>query len=198
MSSLPPDQLEALLRKAEALLPENPPAATAVPQVEYIALVKATQRWLIQTFSTAGLTQADLFAPLGFADRSGISRILKKTRMSLLDTVKIMVLAKTYSGSVSDEIGSLSIAISPKVKTMQQCDELLAALRKTDPRPPGVTWAKVSQDLGYSPSSLVGGRLAFTRDETPLAFFIQLARLYGAGKFECKTESGLWLRLEIN
>ena len=171
-------------------------AVQAEIDVEYRELVQATQEWLITRIYTVGMTQADLFAPLGYAHRSGITQVLKKSRLLLVDTLKIMILTSTYNGTVTHPTGSISIDISRTVKTMQQCDELLAALRQIDPRPEGITWAQVSQDWGFS--SRGNGRQEFKSNEIPLSFFIRMARLYGANKFECKTESGLSLRLEIN
>lgn len=122
----------------------------------YLALVKAIQTFLRAEMKSARVTYDDACGPLGYADKSGISRLLVRERLYLEDVLKLMALCKTKTLVVSADGRNLRISL--KCSHNSDIDDLISALRlsvQQEPGPEGtnrlkhgVSWADVAEKAG--------------------------------------------------
>jgi len=164
--------------------------------MKYEKLLQAVQERLVEIIYHADLLKSDLVEPLGFANRSSVGRELTKTRTSFRSTLQIMVLTKNSRLHASYR-GERFTVITNNINSLPDCEDVLAALRATNPLAKDVTWGQASLDMGFT--SRMAAHWSFKKMTTPVIFFIQLLRLYPeiGGHLEVTTESGKTLRIEV-
>ncbi|MBK8968601.1 MAG: hypothetical protein R3D58_07175 [Saprospiraceae bacterium] len=151
-------------------------------------LVEILQTQLRAEMSQAGVSYEDAAQPLGYANKSSIARLLAKDRMSMEDTIKLMILCKTESIELTKPF---KFKIEVKASTMAQADALMDALRVsvfkegTTERyrlPDGLTWEKVAEHTGFESGK--SARKSWFLLQTPVYLVVGLLRLLGKGKHE--------------
>lgn len=93
----------------------------------YVALIRAIQAFLRAEMKSARVTYDEACGPLGYAEKSGISRLLVRERLYLEDVLKLMVLCKTKTLAIRAEGRNLRISL--KCSHHSDIDDLIAALR---------------------------------------------------------------------
>ncbi len=145
--------------------------------------IHALQAQLRIEMSRAGISYEDAAHPLGYANKSSIARLLTKDRMSLEDTIKLMILCKTESIALTKPF---KFKIEVKASTMAQADALMDALRVsvfkegTTERyrlPDGLSWEKVAEHTGFESGK--SARKSWFLLQTPVYLVVGLLRLLG-------------------
>lgn len=141
----------------------------------YVPLIHAIQAFLRAEMKSARLTYDEVFGPLGYADKSGIARLLTRNRLYLEDVLKLMVLCKTKTLAVSAEGRNLRISL--KCGHHNDIDDLIAALRLSIQQEPGtegisrlkhgVTWADVAEKA--SSTNRQWAHYTWFQRQTPIA-----------------------------
>lgn len=166
---------------------------------ELFSLVKAVQTRLREVMSQSGVTFDDAAAPLNYANKSSIARLLVKERMSFEDVIKIMILSKTPVMVISKPF---YFKIEVKASTMSQADALMAALRTsvfkpgTNERyrlPDGLTWEQVAEKTGFDSSK--SARKSWFLLQTPLYLVIGLLKLLDIKEHVVEAENKARLRI---
>ncbi|MCB0534819.1 MAG: hypothetical protein KDD14_21620 [Saprospiraceae bacterium] len=148
-----------------------------------VLLVHTLQSELRTEMSHAGISYEDAAGPLGYANKSSIARLLAKDRMSLEDTIKLMILCKKESIVLTK---SFKFKIEVKASTVAQADALMDALRVsvfkegTTERyrlPDGLSWEKVAEHTGFESGK--SARKSWFLLQTPVYLVVGLLRLLG-------------------
>jgi hypothetical protein len=151
-------------------------------------LISALQTALRNEMARAGVTYEDAAAPLGFANKSSVARLLVKERMCLEDTIKLMILCKTQKITIQKPF---RFQIEVKAQTMAQADALMEALRKsvfkegTTERyrlPDGLTWEQVAEHTGFDSGK--SARKSWFLLQTPVYLVVGVLRLLGKREHE--------------
>lgn len=161
-------------------------------------LVSALQSQLRAEMSRAGVSYEDAAAPLGYANKSSIARLLTKDRMSLEDTIKLMILCKTEYIALTKPF---KFKIEVKASTMAQADALMDALRLSVFKegaveryrlPAGLTWDQVAEHTGFESGK--SARKSWFVLQTPVYLVVGLLKLLGKQGHEV-TEGKAILRI---
>ena len=164
-------------------------------------LIHALQTQLRAEMSRAGVSYEDAAAPLNYANKSSIARLLIKDRMSFEDTIKLMVLCQTPVIALTKPF---RFKIEIKASTVAQADALMDALRVsvfkegTTERyrlPDGLSWADVAEYTGFDSGK--SARKSWFLLQTPVYLVVGLLRLLGKREHEV-TEGKASLRLKLD
>jgi hypothetical protein len=168
---------------------------------ELFSLAGSVQTRLREEMSRAGVTYEDAATPLNYANKSSIARLLVKDRMSLEDTIKLMVLCKTPVIAITKPF---KFKIEVKAGTMAQVDNLMDALRisvfkpGTNERyrlPDGITWEQVAEKTGFDSSK--SARKSWFLLQTPLYLVVGLLQLLQLKEHSVTTENNAMLRIRL-
>lgn len=153
-----------------------------------LSLVSILQSQLRTEMFRAGVSYEDVAGPLHYANKSSIARLLVKDRMSLEDTLKLMILCKTESIILTKPF---KFKIEVKASTMAQADALMDALRITVFKegtteryrlPDGLSWEKVAEHTGFESGK--SARKSWFLLQTPVYLVVGLLRLLGKNEHQ--------------